>query len=521
MSPARRRMDTMQERYDQALEYCHDKHLPSSAPRPRPTGDWPPENVALLERYAVWLSGGGASEQVIRTIYIPMAGHTLGIALKPHPQLDLESDLQPALDYVIAKGAGPDWIKVSRNSLAKFRRFLIHERGLLEPKKRRKQPDLPIAGLPAWLVCALQRFQTVYQHNWRQARLDENIRRFWCSHLSTWRFLCQECGVLELPDLLRKHLYAYAEHRLNLGKAVSTINADLRNFHSFMLFLQEEGSVIPQALLRLHGLKQPERLPRYITDDQVHALRDDFENQVSLARHPHQRRDSLLSRAIFYLLWQCGLRKGEVEELRLEDLDLPKRMLTVRNGKGMKDRSVYLTDTAVRALTTYLAVRGMGPTDHVFLYRHQPLSKDLIYGRLKIAGLRLGFPVSAHRLRHTAATQLLNAGCPVTSIQKLLGHKKLNSTMIYARAHDKTVENDFFTAMQRIEARLELVPEPALSERCQLLSLAEQLFQPELSVDVRFHIAAQMCSLLDPALPTPADWIPPPGSPILVDVQFT
>jgi tetratricopeptide (TPR) repeat protein len=64
--------------------------------------------------------------------------------------------------------------------------------------------------------------------------------------------------------------------------------------------------------------------------------------------------------------------------------------------------------------------------------------------------------VHAHRLRHTAATQLLNAGCPVTSIQKFLGHKKLNTTMIYARAYDRTVEEDYFAAMSRIEQRLEL-----------------------------------------------------------------
>jgi hypothetical protein len=49
MSPARRRMTTMHERYDQALEYGHDKHLPLDAPRPKPTQDWPPENGALLE----------------------------------------------------------------------------------------------------------------------------------------------------------------------------------------------------------------------------------------------------------------------------------------------------------------------------------------------------------------------------------------------------------------------------------------------------------------------------------------
>jgi integrase len=191
--------------------------------------------------------------------------------------------------------------------------------------------------------------------------------------------------------------------------------------------------------------------PKYLTDQPVRALRYEFEGRVTHAGEPHRLRDALLDRAIFYLFWQSGLRLGEVEELRLEDLDLSARKLSVRNGKGMKDRTVYLTDTTVQALKAYLAMRGPGASDHVFLYRHQALCKDLVHSRIREAGKRTGVKVYPHRLRHTTATQLLNAGCPVTSIQKFLGHKKLNTTMVYAHAHDQTVEQDYFAAMGRIE----------------------------------------------------------------------
>jgi hypothetical protein len=66
MSPARKRCDTMPERYDQALAYGHEKNLPAGALRPNPTSFWSVKNVALLEQYAGWLSGGGASTDVIR-----------------------------------------------------------------------------------------------------------------------------------------------------------------------------------------------------------------------------------------------------------------------------------------------------------------------------------------------------------------------------------------------------------------------------------------------------------------------
>jgi len=517
MSPMRKRMHAMPERYDQALEYCHDKHLPPDAPRPLPTAHWPPENVALLERYAEWLSGGGHSEAVIRTIYIPMAGHVLGLALKPYPQLDLLTDLQPALEYIQAKGAGPDWSDVCRVSLDKFRRFLLHTRGLIEVKARPYEMLPHTQGLPEWLVTELEHYQHVCQRNWRPARLEDNIRRFWSGHLRVWRFLCEQCGVKALADLRRKHLYEYADHRLEIGNSVTTVNADLRGFQCFMAFLQEQEYALPHALLRIHNLKQPDRLPKYLTDDQVRTLRNDFEGQLARADTSAHRRDALLTRAAFYLLWQGGLRKSEVEELRLEDLDLKGRKLTVRNGKGLKDRTVFLTDAAVQAITTYLAVRGVGPTDHVFLYRNQPLGKDLIHGRLKAAGQRTGVSVHAHRLRHTCATQLLNAGCPVTSIQKFLGHKKLNTTMIYARAHDQTVADDYYAAMSRVEQRLDISPAESVpveqapstdTNRIQLLSLTEQLAEPQLDLPMRLLLVAQMQAILRAGtlflLPTPS-----------------
>jgi hypothetical protein len=144
---------------------------------------------------------------------------------------------------------------------------------------------------------------------------------------------------------------------------------------------------------------------------------------------------------------------------------------------------------------------------------HQALCKDLVHSRIKDAGKRTGVKVYQHRLRHTTATQLLNAGCPVTSIQKFLGHKKLNTTMVYAHAHDQTVENDYFAAMGRIEQRLQLVDRPvrvtlpvSVHARVKLLSLAEQLFTPELTSELRLEIASQMCGLLiDTSV-----WIPPP-----------
>ena len=91
------------ERYDSSRYYVRDHRLPPGYPTPRPTSEWPPENVALLERYREWLLSSGASPHTVYLLYVPMAGNALGMNLKPHSQLDLDADLARALDYVKAK----------------------------------------------------------------------------------------------------------------------------------------------------------------------------------------------------------------------------------------------------------------------------------------------------------------------------------------------------------------------------------------------------------------------------------
>jgi len=500
------------ERYDYALRRGRDHRLPPDAPRPQPTAAWPPENIVLLDRYYDWLLSGGTSLEVVYILYIPMAGHVLGLNLKSHEQLDLDADLTKALDYVRAKQLSDQWISMCRGALFKFRLFLRQQRGQNEVALRPLNCERYHASLPHWLIERLERYQHLMQRNWRPARINQQIMRFWSGHSRLWRWLFEHYAIASLADIKRQYVLDYIDHRLTAGYAVSGINNELHCFHAFLLYLREQGDAIPLALLRIACLKQPERLPRFLTDAQVRALRDDFEQRVAQAQFSAQRRDALLDRAAFYLLWQGGLRVSEVEELRQEDLDtlaslsagLAGCRLTVRQGKGQKDRTVYLTRAATQALQAYLEVRGMGASDHVFLYRHQPLSKDLIPARIRAAGERAGVKVTPHRLRHTFATQLLNVGCRVTSIQKLLGHRRLNSTMIYARAHDHTVAADYYAAMAQIEKGLDAsdgvgqVPDaqPNANERGQLLVLLDRLADPQISVETRLDLIEQMRHLV-------------------------
>jgi site-specific recombinase XerD len=248
----------------------------------------------------------------------------------------------------------------------------------------------------------------------------------------------------------------FVKARLDAGLSAKTVNQSLSGLRSFLFFLREDGMQVHPSLENIQRLKEADRLPRYMTLEQIQRLRDAIESSVGSARNKDERLEALLTRAAFYLMWQGGLRTGEVELLRFSDFYISAanqaRRLFVRDGKWRKGRAVYLTDVALEALKAYLAMRGMEPAcGFVFVRDGSPMKSGFLCQQLQKVGKRVDVQVTPHRLRHTFATQLLNVGCRVTSIQKMLGHTHLNTTMTYARAFDRTVMLDYYSAIHAIE----------------------------------------------------------------------
>ena len=158
-------------------------------------------------------------------------------------------------------------------------------------------------------------------------------------------------------------------------------------------------------------------------------------------------------RAMFILMLRCGLRISEVASLLLSDLflDEPAPRLVV-HGKGSRERSVYLSSQAEWALRHYLAERPHTMSDFVFLsYQLHGLSTTAIHKRLMVYREKAQVRLTCHRLRHSFANDLLSAGAPVTTIQKLMGHRWLETTQIYVQANDQTVQADYYAACLKIE----------------------------------------------------------------------
>ena len=224
------------------------------------------------------------------------------------------------------------------------------------------------------------------------------------------------------------------------GFKPTTINRRLAAIISLYAFLapDDENLVCP-VLPRRHHLREPQRLPRPV---QAEDLRQFFGVITDI-------RD----RAMFLLMLRCGLRISEVAGLQLADLYLNEtHPRLVARGKGSRERAVYLSEQAVRALREYLAIRPRATSDAVFLsYQHKKLSTHAIHMRLLHYRTIAAIPITAHRLRHNFASDLVNADVPVTSIQKLLGHRWIETTQNYILANDAQVQQDYFAACLKLE----------------------------------------------------------------------
>jgi site-specific recombinase XerD len=224
------------------------------------------------------------------------------------------------------------------------------------------------------------------------------------------------------------------------GYKPSTINRRLAAISSLYAFLSDEDPTLMCPVLpHRHSLREPQRLPRPV----LQADLEKFFAEVSNDR----------DRAIFILMLRCGLRISEVTQLKLTDLFLKEEHpRLVATGKGGKERSVYLSPQAERTLLAYLFERPQAVCDYVFLsYLNKGLSTTAVHKRLMRYRSLAGVHLTAHRLRHTFANDLVNADVPVTSIQKLLGHTWLETTQTYVAANDKQVKDDYYTACQKLE----------------------------------------------------------------------
>ncbi len=209
-----------------------------------------------------------------------------------------------------------------------------------------------------------------------------------------------------------------------------TLRRKLAAVRGLFRFLLREGVVAVNVGRMVRTPKAPRKLPDVMTAEQVNTMIDGV--ATSALERPHPARD----RAIFEVLYGCGLRVSELAGLNLEDVDRAEGWLRVR-GKGKKERQVPLPRPAAASLERYLTERPVVRDQRaVFLnHRRGRLTTRGMHAIVKFyATLLAGDPsVHPHSLRHAYATHLLAAGADLRAIQELLGHARLSTTQKYTQ----------------------------------------------------------------------------------------
>lgn len=324
-----------------------------------------------------------------------------------------------------------------------------------------RYPDLPAGAtwatdLPAAIRQACLAHLERHLPHWRASRRRQNA----CHVLSVWasffRFVLERHPLTTVPALTREDLRAYVDRLNARGVKANSVRARIQPVLALLRELNEQGEPIALGLLRVERPPLTDRLPRALSESDAQRL--EAQARLWLSQDtPAAVRDA----ACFFLLAHTGMRTCELRDLRQADVDLEQRRLRIEHGKHDRARVVYLTETAANAVRRYLE-RCPHP-EHALLFvtdQGEPVPPWWAMSRMQHLGKAAQVPtVTPHRLRHTLATRLINAEVPITTLQKLLGHRYLSTTQIYARVYDATVERDYRQAMERLEQN-QAIPMP-------------------------------------------------------------
>ena len=231
----------------------------------------------------------------------------------------------------------------------------------------------------------------------------------------------------------------------------------LRTFYQFLI---RRGAAQASPIKNLSLPKRERRLPKFLTRDQMEALLiAPFEllknSKVKKAGRPVSQVAALRDVAVLETIYSCGLRVSEVCGLRADDIDWGGQTVRVR-GKGKKERHVPVGKPALMAIQDYWNTFKQPPVgaSPVFLAETRkpaPLRPLQLSRRLKkylaLAGLDPG--LTPHKLRHSYATHLLDAGADLRSVQELLGHAHLVTTQVYTHVTTERLKKAYDAAHPR------------------------------------------------------------------------
>lgn len=235
------------------------------------------------------------------------------------------------------------------------------------------------------------------------------------------RFLL-DCGKAPIA-IEQKDVRSYLFRLLEEGASHSHVNQCISALNFLFKLVIGKPNVVDQ----LPRPKKERKLPDVLSHTEVFRLLDAVQN--------------IKHRAIMLLTYSAGLRLGEVIRLRIEDIDVDRKLIHIRQGKQRKDRYTLLSDAALKVLKEYVEMcqprtwlfPGLKPGHHI----HERSVQKVFAGAHKKAQINKN--ISVHTLRHSFATHLLERGTDLRYIQELLGHSNPKTTQIYTKVTNKDI----------------------------------------------------------------------------------
>ncbi len=241
-------------------------------------------------------------------------------------------------------------------------------------------------------------------------------------------------GVQYLDQITTESLREYLYYgRLERKWTVDTFLYHYKGLKAFLKWCVRNGHINSNPIEQVEKPKLRKKLPKRITKQEALTV---LEYAFNVNRHYQFER--YRNRAVFAVMLYAGLRSNEVLSLKISDINLENRVISVMNGKGGKDRLVPICTALKEILEGYWKDRERLGKDTIYYFTRLRGDGPFTYNGLKkvYAAVRekSGVNFSPHKLRHTFATLMLEGGCDIFTLSKMLGHSDIKTTTIYLSA---------------------------------------------------------------------------------------
>lgn len=237
-----------------------------------------------------------------------------------------------------------------------------------------------------------------------------------------------------VSDFTTPVLLRFCQSMSERQKRPRTIRSAFSPIQSLGTFLVEQGVLEENPCLKVKMPKKDAAIRQLVSDQEVGRLLDACERQRSA-------KEIALSRALLSVLIYGGLRRQELLDLHLSDVNLDDGSILVRCGKGSKSRKVFVYKDCVAALQEWVAIRPENVDGYLWSYNHaRRISENKLKTTVEtvkaIAGLREA-RITPHALRHNCASRLMANGANLGAISNFLGHTNLSTTQIYLHVNEE------------------------------------------------------------------------------------